>query len=55
MDAFTVQPAAGAHGELTGIMVMKKYFAARGEKRTHILIPDTPRHEPGICALCVSP
>ncbi|GAG94396.1 unnamed protein product, partial [marine sediment metagenome] len=26
MDGFTFQPAAGAHGELTGILIMKKYF-----------------------------
>lgn len=53
MDAFTVQPAAGAHGELTGIMVMKKYFAARGEMRTHMLIPDTSHGtNPASCALC---
>ena len=42
MDAITLQPAAGAHGELTGIMVIKKYFETRGElNRTKVIIPDS--------------
>ncbi len=41
MDAFSMQPAAGAHGELTGIMIMKAYFKEKGEKRTTVLIPDS--------------
>ena len=41
MDAITLQPAAGAHGELTGMMVIKKYFESIGEKRTKVLIPDS--------------
>ncbi len=41
MDAFSLQPAAGAHGELTGIMIMKAYFEKKGEKRTTVLIPDS--------------
>lgn len=40
MAAFTLQPAAGAHGELTGMMMIKKYFEKKGEKRDYILIPD---------------
>ncbi|MEQ8203253.1 MAG: aminotransferase class V-fold PLP-dependent enzyme, partial [Smithellaceae bacterium] len=40
MAAFTLQPAAGAHGELTGMMMIKKYFEKKGEKRHRILIPD---------------
>ena len=41
MDAMTFQPAAGAHGELTGILLIKAYHKARGdEKRTRILVPD---------------
>jgi len=40
MAEFTMQPAAGAHGELTGIMLVKKYFDRKGEKRSKILIPD---------------
>ncbi|HPK54625.1 MAG TPA: hypothetical protein PK114_09170, partial [Smithellaceae bacterium] len=39
MAEFTLQPAAGAHGELTGVMMIKKYFAKKGEKRHRILIP----------------
>lgn len=42
MDAMTLQPAAGAHGELTGMMVIKKYFEVKGElNRTKVIIPDS--------------
>jgi len=42
MGAFCLHPAAGAHGELTGLMVMAAYFRQRGEaSRTVILIPDS--------------
>jgi len=41
MHAFTLQPAAGAHGELTGLMIVKAYFKDKGEKRTKIITPDS--------------
>lgn len=41
MDAVTLQPAAGAHGELTGMMIIKKYFEHIGEKRSKVIIPDS--------------
>lgn len=41
MDYFTLQPAAGAHGELTGILIIKKYLETTGEKRTKIIVPDS--------------
>ena len=41
MDAFTLVPAAGAHGELTGVLVMRRYFLDRGENRTKMLVPDS--------------
>jgi glycine dehydrogenase subunit 2 len=42
MDAVTLQPAAGAHGELTGILVVRAYHRARGDlERTEVLIPDS--------------
>ena len=41
MDAITLQPAAGAHGELTGMMVIKKYFEVKGDNRKKVLIPDS--------------
>ncbi|MFA7658705.1 MAG: aminomethyl-transferring glycine dehydrogenase subunit GcvPB [Candidatus Gastranaerophilaceae bacterium] len=41
MDAISLQPAAGAHGELSGMMIIKKYFEACGEKRTKVIIPDS--------------
>ena len=41
MDALTLQPSAGAHGELTGMMIIKKYFDTIGETRTKVIIPDS--------------
>jgi len=41
MAAFTMQPMAGAHGELTGMMITAAYHADRGNKKTTILIPDS--------------
>ena len=42
MDAITLQPAAGAHGELTGMMIVKKYFEVKGEtQRKKVIIPDS--------------
>ena len=42
MDAITLQPAAGAHGELTGMMIIKKYFETKGESyRNKVIIPDS--------------
>jgi glycine dehydrogenase subunit 2 len=41
MDAVTLQPAAGAHGELTGILMIRKYHEARGNPRRRVLVPDS--------------
>jgi len=41
MDQTTLQPAAGAHGELTGMMMIRAALQARGEKRKRVLVPDT--------------
>ncbi len=41
MSMFSLTPAAGAHGELAGVMMIKKYFEDIGEKRDIILIPDS--------------
>lgn len=41
MDAISLQPAAGAHGELAGMMIIKKYFQSIGENRTKVIIPDS--------------
>jgi len=42
MTAFTMQPAAGAHGEYTGLSLIKAYHRARGDtKRTKVLVPDS--------------
>lgn len=42
MEQVTLQPAAGSHGELTGMMIIKAYHQSRGEeKRNKIFIPDS--------------
>lgn len=42
MDAMTFQPAAGAHGEFTGVMLIKAYHRDRGDmNRTKIIVPDS--------------
>lgn len=42
MDAFTMQPAAGAHGEMTGVLIIKAYHEHRQDKkRTKVIVPDS--------------
>jgi glycine dehydrogenase subunit 2 len=41
MDAITLQPSAGAHGELCGLLMIAAYFRDRGRPRTKVIIPDT--------------
>jgi len=41
MDAVTLQPSAGAHGELLGMMIVKKYFEDIKEVRKKVIIPDS--------------
>lgn len=42
MDAFTLQPAAGAHGEMTGILIIKAYHDHRQDvKRRKVIVPDS--------------
>lgn len=41
MDYITLQPAAGAHGEFTGMLIIKKYFEKKGENRTKVIVPDS--------------
>jgi glycine dehydrogenase subunit 2 len=41
LDAVSLQPAAGAQGELTALLVASAYFRDRGEERTRVLIPDS--------------
>ncbi len=53
MDAITLQPAAGAHGELCGMMIVKKYFENKGEKRTNVIVPDSAHGtNPATAAMC---
>lgn len=41
MDAVTLQPAAGAQGEWTGLMMIRAYHESRGEKRMKVIVPDS--------------
>ncbi|MGH2812159.1 MAG: aminomethyl-transferring glycine dehydrogenase subunit GcvPB [Actinomycetota bacterium] len=41
MSRVTFQPAAGAQGELTGLLLMRAHHTANGDSRTHVLIPDS--------------
>ena len=42
MDRMTFQPAAGAHGEFTGVLLIKAYHQSRGDaKRTKLIVPDS--------------
>lgn len=54
MDAMTFQPAAGAHGELTGVMLIKKYHEQRGDTaRIKIIVPDSAHGtNPATAAMC---
>lgn len=41
VDAVTLQPAAGAHGEFTGLLIAKAFHEFNGEERTDVILPDT--------------
>jgi glycine dehydrogenase subunit 2 len=41
MEAISLQPAAGAHGELTGILMIRKYHESKGNRRKKVLVPDS--------------
>lgn len=51
-DAVTLQPSAGAHGELTGLLLAKAYHEYRGRKRSKVIIPDSAHGtNPASCTL----
>jgi len=53
MSAFTLQPAAGAHGELTGMLIIRAYMEKKGETRHKIIVPDSAHGtNPASAALC---
>jgi glycine dehydrogenase subunit 2 len=53
MDAITLQPAAGAHGELTGILLVRAWHESQGHARKKILIPDSAHGtNPASAAIC---
>ncbi len=53
LSQFTLNPCAGAHGELTGLMVIRAYHESRGDVRTKVLIPDSAHGtNPASAAVC---
>ena len=53
MEAITLQPAAGAHGEMTGILLIRAYLESKGNPRKKILIPDSAHGtNPATAAIC---
>jgi len=53
MDAITLQPAAGAHGEFTGILLVRAWHESQGNARRRILIPDSAHGtNPATAAIC---
>src|SRR6202034_4140582 len=53
MDAITLQPAAGAHGEFTGILLARAYHQSRGNPRRNVIIPDSAHGtNPATAAIC---
>jgi len=53
MDAITLQPAAGAHGELTGLMVIRACLEDGGGARSRVIIPDSAHGtNPATVAMC---
>ena len=54
LSAFTLNPYAGAHGELTGLMIMRQYHMQRGDvKRTKVIVPDSAHGtNPASAAVC---
>ncbi len=53
MDAVSLQPAAGAHGELAGMLIFHAYHKSRDSRRTKIIVPDTAHGtNPASAALC---
>jgi glycine dehydrogenase subunit 2 len=53
MDATTLQPAAGAHGELTGMLLIHAFHVKKGALRSKIIVPDTAHGtNPASVALC---
>ncbi|MEO9169596.1 MAG: aminomethyl-transferring glycine dehydrogenase subunit GcvPB [Candidatus Baltobacteraceae bacterium] len=53
MAAFSLNPAAGAHAELAALLIAKRYFKDRGEKRDTVIVPDTAHGtNPASAAMC---
>lgn len=53
MDAITLQPAAGAHGEFAGILLIRAFHESKGNARKHVIVPDSAHGtNPATAAIC---
>src|SRR5438270_1510545 len=53
LDAITLQPAAGAHGEMTGILLVRAHLQSQGNPRKKVIIPDSAHGtNPATAAIC---
>ncbi|MCL4426391.1 MAG: aminomethyl-transferring glycine dehydrogenase subunit GcvPB [Firmicutes bacterium] len=53
MERVTLQPAAGAHGEFTGIMIIRAYHEQRGARKTKVIVPDSAHGtNPATASMC---
>ena len=53
MDAFSLHPSAGAHGEFLALSIAKRYFSDKSEKRTKVLLPDSSHGtNPASASMC---
>ena len=54
MDAVSLQPLAGAHGELTGLMIIQAYHRDRGSERDEVIVPDSAHGTNPLRQQCVA-
>lgn len=53
MDRFTFQPSSGAQGELTGMLIIRKFHEVQGNKKTKVIVPDSAHGtNPATVAMC---
>jgi len=53
MKRFTFQPSSGAHGELAGMLMIRKFHQAKGNKKTKVIIPDSAHGtNPATASMC---
>jgi glycine dehydrogenase subunit 2 len=53
MKAFTFQPSSGAHGEFTGMLMIRKFHEVHGRKKTKVIVPDSAHGtNPATASMC---